>query len=363
METYENLDEALLRRRRMRARRRRLLYLRRALILLCGAAILALMIATPIWIVRAVRNARDDRDAADAKTPPQSDSSPQDSVDTTVKIPDVDESTVVLGSEVGSEYVVLLDMTDNRVVAAKNAHGQANPASITKVMTLLVAAENIVDLDAEYTVPWQVTTYVASMDKDASTAGLNSGDVFTMRELLYGCILPSGADAAIALADIVIGGRAADLGEAEALFARMMNERAVELGADETNFINTTGLHHTMHKTTAMDMALIMAAAMKNADCRQALMMDQYSSEHTLALMPNQLKDGTWHSTLFTEWLGNDRYGIAAGKTGYTDQALHTMASYTVGADGHEYVLVTMRVNGRDKAVADARYLFETYCR
>lgn len=340
-------------RQRMIQRRRRMLYLRRALILLVCAAILTLLIMIPIWIVNAVRNGSER--SGGAKVP---------SVSSTVvnpkpTAPPVKQEAVRLGSRVQSDYAVLLDMAEGRVVAAKNADVQANPASITKVMTLLVAVENIKNLDAEYTVPWQVTTHVAL---DATRAGLNSGDVFTLRDLLYGCILPSGGDAAVALAHYVVGDRAADVAEAEVIFAQMMNARAKELGAKNTNFVNASGLHHRDHKTTAMDMALIMAAAMKNDVCRQVLSTANYSSENTLRLPAAQLADGTWHSTLFTSWLGADRHGIVAGKTGYTDQALHTLATYTE-INGHKYVFVSMHVNGSSKAVQDAVTVYSEYCK
>ena len=343
--------------RRIFIRRRFRLYLRRTALILACAAILALLIATPIWIINGVRDHRQDRDEDKASTPHSSDNGGNGSGE---KDPPVVEKTVMLGAEVHSEYAALWDMTEGRLVAAKNANVQANPASITKVMTLLVAVENMDNLDAEYTVPWQVTTHVAL---DATRAGMNSGDVFALRDLLYGCILPSGADAAVALAHYVTGLSADHIEEAEARFAEMMNQRAAELGATNTHFVNTSGLHHKDHKTTAKDMALIMAAAMKNETCRQVLMAERYSSPATQSLPPQQLAAGEWRSTLFTSWLGADHYGIVAGKTGYTGQASHTLATYTVGADGHEYVLVTMSAKGSDKAVEDARYLFETYCR
>ena len=357
MEPIENLDAAIQRRRQMRIRRRRRLYLRRALLLLACAALLALLVATPIWIVNGIRG-RLSR-AEDADTAPRT-STTQTTTPTATKpaFPAVDASTLWLGSEVHSEYAVLLDITEGRVVAAKNPATQANPASITKVMTLLVAVENIEDLDAEYTLPWQITTHIES---DATVAGFNAGDVMTLRDLLYGCILPSGADAAVALAHYVVGDRAETVAEAEALFADMMNERARELGAQNTHFVNTSGLHNSAHKTTAMDMALIMAAAIQNETCRAVLSADRYSSEATVKLSEQQLAGGEWRSTLFCSWLGADRYGILAGKTGYTDQALHTMVSYTeIG--GHKYVFASMRANGSDKAVQDARYIYQTYC-
>ena len=341
-------------RRRMIQRRRRMLYLRRALIILICAAVLFLLIMAPVWIVRAVRDgnhsSRDDR----TPTPTA----------TTTRMPQTDDEEVVpptvsLDGKVQSDYAVLLDVTTGRVVASKNPDVQANPASITKVMTLLVAVENIDNLDAEYTVPWQVTTHVAL---DATRAGLNSGDVFTLRDLLYGCILPSGGDAAVALAHYVSGMDADHVIDAEQWFADKMNERAKELGATNTNFVNVSGLHDRSHKTTAMDMALMMAAAMQNPICREVLSTANYSSENTLRLPAAQLADGAWHSTLFTGWLGADNHGIVAGKTGYTDQALHTLATYTeIG--GHQYVFVSMHVSGSGKAVQDAVTVYEEFCK
>ena len=355
-EPYQDLDAAIEERRRMRARRRRLLYLRRTLIILVAAALLALVIATPFWIVDAVRNHKQKGGQLSEPTAPTTTAT---TAPTQPPIPAVNEETTVLGGELDGTYAVLLDVTDGRVVAAKNADVPANPASITKVMTLLVAVENIDNLDAEYTVPWQVTTHVAL---DATRAGLNSGDVFSLRDLLYGCILPSGGDAAVALAHYVSGMDADHVADAEKWFAKKMNERAKELGATNTNFVNVSGLHDRSHKTTAMDMALIMAAAMQNPICREVLSTPNYSSENTLRLPASQLAGGTWRSTLFTSWLGADRHGIMAGKTGYTDQAKHTLATYTeIG--GHRYVFVSMHVSGSGKAVQDAVTVYEEFCK
>lgn len=344
---------AMSERQRMIQRRRRMLHLRRALILLVCAAILFLLIMTPIWIVNAVRD-RSEGGWRERKPSPTATTTALSQTDDEEDLPPVS-----LGSEVQSDYAVLLDVTTGRVIASKNPDVKANPASITKVMTLLVAVENIDNLDAEYTVPWQVTTHVAL---DATRAGLNSGDVFTLRDLLYGCILPSGGDAAVALAHYVSGMDADHVADAEKWFAQRMNERAAELGATNTNFVNVSGLHDRNHKTTAMDMALIMAAAMKNDVCRQVLSTANYSSENTLRLPASQLADGTWHSTLFHSWLGADRHGIVAGKTGYTDQALHTLATYTE-INGHKYVFVSMHVNGSSKAVQDAVTVYNEYCK
>ena len=349
-DSQKNLDAALEQRRRMRARRRRLLYLRRALILLVAAALLALMIATPFWIVRAVRSRRAETDPTPSPTPTVT----QPVVPEEDPIPMVDADTALLGGSIVSEYAALLDMTDGRVVAAKNADLPANPASITKVMTLLVAVENIADLDTPYTMSWKIID--PPYREGASTTGLETGEVVTLRDLLYGCILPSGADATAALADYVAD-HEVDYGEEdEAVFAAMMNRRAAELGATNTYFTNASGLHAREHKTTARDMALIMAEAMKNPVCRQVLTAREYLIPPT-----PQHPDGLLQTSTMFRHIGSRSTCIVAGKTGFTDQALNTLVTYTK-IDGHEYVFVSMYGNGSDKVLEDTLKVYDIYC-
>lgn len=341
-EPQPTLDAAIEQRKRMRMRRRRLLYLRRGLILFCGAAILALVIATPFWIVDGVRrhNADTALQKPDSETKPSMTTAP-----TKPRIPALDAETVPLEGEVDGTYAVLLDMTEGRVLAAKNANVDANPASITKVMTLLVAVENIENLDEEYTMSWQIINPL--WEQGANITGLETGETVRLRDLLYGCILPSGADATIALANYVAG--------SEEAFAELMNQRAAELGCTNTHFTNTSGLHNRLHKTTALDMALMMAAAMKNPVCAEVL------STRTYTMMPtSHHPDGLpLVSTLFKNL---DQSVIMAGKTGYTDQARNTLVTYTKDADGHEYVYVTMDNGGHQAALNDTFNVYRKYC-
>lgn len=340
--------------RRMRLRRRRRLYIRRALVLLCAALIVALLIAIPIWIVRAVRDADNDSLFGKTKQPAKS-TAPiggQEIPDEERPVPVVGQNTVLLGSEVSSAYVVLLDMTDNRIVAAKNADVQHPPASITKVMTLLVAVEKIPDLDAEYTMSWKIIN--PPYQQGANVTGLLTDETVRLEDLLYGCVLPSGADATAALADYVTDGEV-DYGEMdEAVFAQMMTDKAQELGAVNTRFTNTSGLHHKDHKTTARDMALIMAAAMRNPVCREVLMTQEYM----LPCTPQHPEGLLLTSDLFETV---DQSVILAGKTGWTPQAQNTLVTYAVGADGHEYVCVTMGSPGHPAALADTLQLYKDY--
>lgn len=352
-ETNKDLAAALAERRRLRARRRRRLYLRRALILLVAAMLLLSLVVTPlvlgtVWVVRAMR-ARRAANQLTVTPPPVVDTDPEPN-----PIPAVDDTTVVLGGKVQSQFAVLLDMTEGRVVAAKNANERANPASITKVMTLLVAVENIENLDTEYTMSWKIID--PPYKEGASVTGLATGETVTLRDLLYGCILPSGADATAALADYVADKEMDYDPNDEATFAEMMNAKAAELGATSTHFTNSSGLHHREHKTSAMDMALIMAAAMRNPTCREVLMAKEYLIPAT-----RQHPDGLLQVSTTFRHIGTRETCILAGKTGYTDQALNTLVTYTV-LDGHEYVFVSMHANGSDAALADAHGVYADYC-
>lgn len=268
---------------------------------------------------------------------------PDESAEPTYEIPypTADADTVTLGSEVDAAYAVLVDVTTGRILAQKGADTRAYPASITKMMTLLVAVENATDLNATYEMPFELLNdlYI----QQASVAGFAAGEQVTVTDMLYGCILPSGADATIGLANLLAGD--------EAAFAELMNERAKALGLKDTHFTNTSGLHNVDHYTTVTDMAVILMAAMKDPTCREVL-----STYHYVTAETPQNPDGLeLYSTLFSRMYGTEPEGatVIAGKTGYTTEAGHTMASYAEGEDGHDYVFVTMGGSNRWQATYD----------
>ena len=261
----------------------------------------------------------------------------------------VDEDVVEMGGFVDAGHAVLVDVTEGRIVAQKKPDVQAYPASITKVMTLLVAVENLPDLEETYEMSYTIIDPV--YQQGASMAGFRAEEQVKLVDLLYGCILPSGADATAALEQVV--------GGSEEGFAAMMNQRAAELGLEKTHFTNSSGLHGKNHYTTVKDMALILMEAMKNPTCRQVLSTVTYTSAKT-----SQNPDGlTWESTLFSRMYGDEPTGakIIGGKTGYTYEAKHTMASYAVGEDGHDYVIVTMGGSNNYKATYDHINILSKY--
>ena len=147
----------------------------------------------------------------------------------------------------------------------KNADERCYPASTTKILTCIIALEEG-DLDQKITIP-------ASADSDrvaGTTMGLQKNEVFTLRDLIYGMMLPSGNDAAIAIAIGMYGSVAA--------FADRMNEKAAEIGMTNSHFANANGLHNESHYTTARDMAVLAAYAMQNESFRKVVSTTDYTA-------------------------------------------------------------------------------------
>ena len=153
--------------------------------------------------------------------------------------------------DISSESIILVS-TEGSLLASKAATKRMYPASTTKVMTALVALK-YGNLSDEITVPEESVISEAG----ASLAGLNPGDKLTLDELLYGLMLPSGNDAANAIA-VHIGGSVDN-------FVRMMNDEAKRIGAVDTNFMNAHGLSDENHYTTAYDLYLIFNEALKDS--------------------------------------------------------------------------------------------------
>lgn len=154
---------------------------------------------------------------------------------------------------VSAESAVVIELQSGRVLYEKNAEEKEYPASITKIMTALLAVENK-SLDT------MVKVTDAAIGVEGSSIYLEQGETLSLGDLVYGLMLRSGNDAAIAIA-VEVGGSVEG-------FVEMMNERAIEIGAVNTHFVNPNGLHDDNHYTTAKDMAMISREAMKNQDFR-----------------------------------------------------------------------------------------------
>ena len=231
------------------------------------------------------------------------------------------DSRTIGKNDISSDYAILIDLENNTVLASKKGDEKMYPASMTKMMTLIVAAEHAENLDDTFEMTTAITDPLFL--ENASVAGFLNGEQVTLRDLMYGLILPSGADCAVALAIYTAG--------SEAAFADMMNEKVAELGLKNTHFMNPTGLHDENQYSTCHEIALILEYALRDDFMRTVLSTYKYTTEKT-----PQHPDGiTLYSTMQSRMYGNEAPGmfILGGKTGYTTEAGTCLASYAVKYD------------------------------
>ena len=261
----------------------------------------------------------------------------------------VTPSTAELFGNVYSSNAILIDIKNNTILAQKSPDAKIYPASMTKIMTLLVAVENMSSLDQTATVTKQTTNYCYT--EGASIAGFAANETVTVKDLLYGTILPSGADATMTLAECIAG--------SEAEFVKLMNKKAADLGLENTNFVNTSGLHHNDHYSTVHDISIILKTAIQNDICFKVLSASHYTTSST-EQHPNGIPlYSIVHSR--TSSINLSDITIVGGKTGFTPEAGQCLATYAVTTDNKEYIFVS--ANGADKLqpVADAEYAYKTY--
>lgn len=213
---------------------------------------------------------------------------------------------------------VLMEVETGRVLYEKNPHEKMPMASTTKIMTAILAIENSHPTDIVKVSP-------RASEVEGSSLYLVTGEKLTMEQLLYGLMLRSGNDAAVAIAE--------HLAESVDQFAAMMNAKAKEIGALNTNFKNPHGLHNDQHYTTAYDLALIAVYAMENAMFREIAATKYYR-------IPWQ--DQPWDRVLMNKnallWEYHGANGI---KTGYTKAARRCLASAAL-RDGMQLVAVVL---------------------
>ncbi len=262
----------------------------------------------------------------------------------------VTDATKTLDLELYSENALLIDLESNTVLVQKNADARIYPASMTKVMTVLVAAEHIENWDETFTMTQSIIDPLFLAD--ASMAGFVHGEEVSMTELLYGAVLPSGAEATEALAIVTAG--------SEEAFAALMNEKAQELSLKDTHFVDASGLHDENHYTTLSDMAIIMQAALDNPHCREVLTSVNHTSPATA-----QNPEGVAMTNRFLYRIRPQQTGnvdIQAAKTGYTAQAMNCCVSYGIMENGRAAICVTAHAWTGDYCIADHLALYGTYC-
>lgn len=262
-------------------------------------------------------------------------------------------NTTYLSSEdVLSEYAVIIDAKTGEIIASRNSDQIIYPASMTKIMTLMVAVEHLESedsLDDVVTISSNDTNYAYS--HDLSIVGYAIGEETTVRDLLYGTILPSGGDAAHALAVYTAG--------SEEAFADMMNEKCKELGIDSTcHFTNCSGIFNENHYCTLEDMAIILKAAEENEICRTVLGERIYRTSQT-----NEHPEGIEISNWFIRRIEDkDVHGKVIGaKTGFVKESGCNAASMQESNDGGIYICVTVNAWSSWRAIYDHVAVYDIY--
>lgn len=232
-----------------------------------------------------------------------------------------------------SESVVLMELSTGTVLYEKNSHERNYPASITKILTTYLCAENS---NLNETVTFSKDA-VFGIERDSSHISLDVGEQITVEQSLYAIMLASANEAALGVAEHVSGSSSA--------FVALMNTKARELGCKDTNFMNPNGLHDDDHYTTAYDMALITRAAMTNNTFRQITKTKRYIIE------PTNKNKNTRYLNNHHEMIYGDDYPqyetdfVIGGKTGYTSIAGTTLVT-CARKNGMELVCVLMRSGG-----------------
>lgn len=248
------------------------------------------------------------------------------------------------GPEISCNTGILMEAETGAVLYDKGADELRYPASITKLMTLLVAVENS-SLDEEVTF---TETGVRDVTPDSGNIGMQLGEVMTMEDCLYAMIIYSANEVSAQIAEHV--------GGTEQNFIDMMNERAAQIGCTNTHFTNASGLPDTNQYTTARDMALIFREGLNNETYREILNTPTY-------VIPATNKNSEerklhTHHPLFAEESGLYYPGCIGGKSGMTNDAGHTLVT-GVEQNGVTYITVVLRAVDLNQACLDSRLLFD----
>lgn len=237
------------------------------------------------------------------------------------------------------ESAILLDGHSGKILFEKEAHKVSYPASVTKLMTLVLAMEAIHDGKVK------MTDIVTASQNAASYGGsqifLASGEELTLKELLLGISMASGNDASVAVAEYIAGSHEA--------FVELMNKKAQELGLKNTHFVNCNGLHDPEHYTTAYDLSQIALYALKYPEILELCSVKHYRIREETG-RPFQYDN---KNKLLWWYEGADGF-----KTGWTSDAKYCMAA-TAERNDLRLISVVMGVPVKSGHFADARVLFD----
>ena len=268
-------------------------------------------------------------------------------------VPVTDSSTVKLSAnKIYSNQIIMVDTKTGKSVCEYGADTKIYPASMTKIMTVVVACDLIEDMDDTFVLTKEL---LYTIESGATNAYFIADNPIPMVDLIYGAILPSGADACLGLANALAG--------SEAEFVKLMNAKAAELGCTKTNFTNSIGLHDENHYSSVRDIATILGYAMENPFLRKVMTSTSYKT-----VAPVDRADGT----LYASWQSpyhSSKATVIGAKSGYTTEAGRCLASVSKTESGHEYIIVSAgafyeegeNYDAKSQSFIDIKTLCDTY--
>lgn len=247
-------------------------------------------------------------------------------------------------NKINSTSAIAININTKEVVYSKNPEDKIYPASLTKIMTTILGVENTDNINKQIVIPGSVlnNSYSAS----ASMAGFRGNDNVQFKDLLYGAMLPSGADATSLIAYFVSG--------SEDEFANLMNEKAEELNMNNTHFDNASGLHSNNNYTTVSDLSKLLLYSLDDGDFKAIFTSSKHKTFNGLNF------ESTFSKTIKSHNISNNY--ILGAKTGYTGEAGLCLASYGE-KNGNEYIVITANAKGdhysKQNHILDTNYIFE----
>lgn len=361
-------------------RQKRLLRLRRLAVLLALCAALLTIVAVAGMAARYIYLHLPDPDAPLGDEIPDQPAETGNTITTPGSHPFADGPTdgltfpfsdsvqVIPSNSLESQRAVLVDLVTGEVVASRLGDEKMYPASMTKLMTMIVAVENLPEeISLSYKVTVSREVYEQMVRAGSSGVGLEPGEQLSVESLLYLTILRSDGIAATELARYIAG--------TEEEFVSLMNRKASEMGLENTHFANPTGLQDEANYSTCRDMAAILSYAMRMTLCRKILTTASYEAFCTATEGKNAGKSFNYFAyhhlltTLMTEKYPGYKPAfltVTAGKTGYAGtHSGYCLASYAVGANGRSYICVTSQAlpesDGYRACLQDHKRIYDTY--
>ncbi len=260
-----------------------------------------------------------------------------------------------------ANHAALANMSDGRIIAGSGTDQKVYPASLTKVMTLIVAVEHLRSREAlQETITISSDVVNAMKAEGASGMGLAAGEKLTVESLLYALMLQSDGVAACELARYIA--------VTEDAFVALMNKKAQEMGLTGTHFTNPTGLYNENHYSTCRDLATIMGYAMNMSLCRMIMTEDAFDAPCTQT-NGNSFTYHVYNNLLVTHFNKYEslnpatagKLTVIAGKTGYTPESKYCLVTCAGAADGTYYICVTVGANSYEDSIKAYKAIYGGY--